>query len=322
MTVIDGLRCTWDFRDHLVAVEDDTMRADYRYDFTGRRVIKKVTRKKGEPQAQGADSAPVPAPKPASTSALYPTEHFEVRDADQPTKYVVNGSARVAHVIGSLSTNERIQRLRLRAGPNLISLAVTAENLAGELQAETISVPVIKALYRWSDAAGSYAPVNTGQTVPAGAIVWIHAATNAVLSVVGSYAEPAPRAVPPGGQYVAGPGLETWSPSLPASLACWAYSTADRRWQAQLPASLLPVSELPQIFPPGQVLYVNGGENAELAVPDPTCASAIIIRITRVLGGDDGRHGCSDRGNGILSVWSSATRAPASVCRRTLRVHG
>jgi hypothetical protein len=49
MTMIDGLRCTWDFRDRLVAVEDDTRRADYRYDFTGRRVIKKVTSKTGEP---------------------------------------------------------------------------------------------------------------------------------------------------------------------------------------------------------------------------------------------------------------------------------
>jgi hypothetical protein len=45
MTNIDGLKCTWDFRDRLVAVEDDTMRADYRYDFTGRRIIKRVQQK-------------------------------------------------------------------------------------------------------------------------------------------------------------------------------------------------------------------------------------------------------------------------------------
>ena len=269
MTVIDGMRCTWDFQDRLVAVEDDTMRADYRYDFTGRRVIKKVTWKQGESQTQGARSAAASSQRPASPSALNPTEHFEVREGDQPTKYVVNGSTRVAHVIGSLSSNERIQRLRLRAGPNLISLAVTAEDLAGQLQTGNASLPVIKSLHRWSEATGSYAPVIAGQTVSAGAILWIHAVTNAVLSVVGSYAEPAPHAVPAGGRYVAGAGLETWSPTLPAPLGFWAYSTADHRWQAQLPNDLLPVSELPQLFPPGQVLYVTGGEDVELAVPDP-----------------------------------------------------
>src|SRR5262245_12093752 len=42
MTRIDGLRCTWDIKDRLVEVEDDTMRAEYRYDFTDRRIIKRV----------------------------------------------------------------------------------------------------------------------------------------------------------------------------------------------------------------------------------------------------------------------------------------
>ncbi len=49
MEEIDGLRCTWDFMDHLVGLEDDTMVAEYRYDFSGRRVIKRVRWKKGEP---------------------------------------------------------------------------------------------------------------------------------------------------------------------------------------------------------------------------------------------------------------------------------
>ncbi len=269
MTVIDGLRCTWDFRDRLVAVEDDTMRADYRYDFTGRRVIKKVTWRNGQPPTQSVESAASPAPDPATTSALYPSEQFEIRDADQPTKYVFNGSTRVAHVIGSLSTNERIQRLRLQEGPNLISLAVTAKDLAGQLQTENASAQVIKNLYRWNEAAGSYVPVSAGQTVPAGTILWIHALTNAMLSVLGSYTEPAPQALSAGGRYIAGPGLEAWAPTLPGPLGFWAYSTADHRWQAQLPGGLAPVTELPQIFPPGQVLYVTGGENVELAVPDP-----------------------------------------------------
>jgi YD repeat-containing protein len=46
MTNVDGLSCTWDFKDRLVAVEDENMRADYTYDYTDRRITKRVTLKK------------------------------------------------------------------------------------------------------------------------------------------------------------------------------------------------------------------------------------------------------------------------------------
>ena len=42
MTIIDGLTNTWDFKDRLVAVENAEMRADYTYDYTDRRIIKRV----------------------------------------------------------------------------------------------------------------------------------------------------------------------------------------------------------------------------------------------------------------------------------------
>jgi RHS repeat-associated protein len=263
MTCIDGLKCIWDFKDRLVAVEDETMRAEYRYDFTGRRIIKRVWPK------PVTNSQPA-TPNLESSAVTYPGRYFEVREHDEPTKYVFNGATRVAHVVGSLSTNERIQRVRLRTGPNLIALAVTAANLAGQLRTELAgSGTVIKGLYRWSEITGGYVSVNDGQTVEAGSVLWINAVTNAVCGVVGSYAEPEPRAFWTAG-YVAGPGLETWSPTFPAWSGIWTYSAADRRWQARLPDGLLPVSELPQVFPPGQVLYVTGGERTEFAISDPT----------------------------------------------------
>ena len=42
MTNIDGLVCTWDFKDRLVAVENAEMRATYTYDYTDRRILKQV----------------------------------------------------------------------------------------------------------------------------------------------------------------------------------------------------------------------------------------------------------------------------------------
>src|SRR5690349_13927306 len=84
------------------------------------------------------------------TTTLYVGRHFEVRDQDQPVKYVFNGETRIAHVTGTLSTNVRLQRWRLRAGWNSVSLAVTATNLQGQLQQFANGVqPLVSAMYRW-----------------------------------------------------------------------------------------------------------------------------------------------------------------------------
>jgi hypothetical protein len=45
MTNIDGLTNTWDFKDRLVAVENEKMRAEYTYDYTDRRILKRVWEK-------------------------------------------------------------------------------------------------------------------------------------------------------------------------------------------------------------------------------------------------------------------------------------
>ncbi|HXI52828.1 MAG TPA: toxin TcdB middle/N-terminal domain-containing protein, partial [Candidatus Saccharimonadales bacterium] len=270
MTTMDGMRCTWDFRDRLVALENEVMRADYRYDHAGQRVIKRVTWKKDPASAPGHEAGGAAGAKPATTSALYPGDHFEVRDADQPTKYVFNGDTRVAQVVGSFSTNDRVQRIRLRTGANLFSLAVTAKDLAAQLGlGGPASGSRVTAVQRWNEATRSYTPVTAGQTVPAGAVLWIHAVTNVVVSVLGAYREPTPQTCPAGGGYVAGAGLEAWAPAFSASLGAWAYSAADRRWQAQLPGGLLTLAELPARFPPGQALYVTSDEDVELLAPDP-----------------------------------------------------
>ncbi|HWQ90638.1 MAG TPA: hypothetical protein VN673_03120, partial [Clostridia bacterium] len=45
MTLIDGMVCTWDFKDRLVRVEGPSMQAQYTYDYTDRRITKKVISK-------------------------------------------------------------------------------------------------------------------------------------------------------------------------------------------------------------------------------------------------------------------------------------
>jgi hypothetical protein len=92
----------------LVAIEDDTMRAEFRYDYTGRRVIKRVLWK---PTPSPDTSPPPPDLVASSTWVLYPGRHFEVREHDEPTKYVFAGPTRIARITGSLSNQQRVQRI-------------------------------------------------------------------------------------------------------------------------------------------------------------------------------------------------------------------
>src|SRR5262249_5240606 len=89
-----------------------------------------------------------------TTATTYVGRHFEVRDDDQPVKYVFNGPTRIASVTGSISADTRVQRLRLLPGWNLVSLAVTATDVAGRLQRDHPGA--IDSIYRWNAASADY----------------------------------------------------------------------------------------------------------------------------------------------------------------------
>ena len=77
MSDIDGLKCTWDFKDRLRFVENDEMRAEYIYDYTDRRIAKKVWNK--------------PAAKQGRRSAV--AEKRRSRDANTQT-WIITGFPR------------------------------------------------------------------------------------------------------------------------------------------------------------------------------------------------------------------------------------
>jgi RHS repeat-associated protein len=252
MTEIDGLRCTWDFKDRLVAVEDDTMRAEYRYDYTDRRVIKKVWSKP-------ATNAP-PA-NPQSSAVVYPGKHFEVREHDEPNKYVFNGDSRVAHVTGSLSTNHRIQRLRLYTGWNLCSLAVGGSSLASD---------AIAAAYQWNQSDHNWLPVSTNETLEAGTVLWLLAATNTTLALTGTYSDPTNQFIASGSSFVPSAGLECRKRSgIDGDLAWSSFDPLHRLWQIHKP--FIPVVDrgLPEAIAPGQAMFIDSEATAELEVPRP-----------------------------------------------------
>src|SRR4030095_4202396 len=99
--------------------------------------------------------------------------------------------------------------------------AVTATNALSQFSAGNSQV--IRAAYRWSAATGGWTAVAANETVPQGAVLWLNAATNAMLTVFGSYVEPTNSSVPAGGAFLPSAGLQVWSLTngLPGTLTAW-----------------------------------------------------------------------------------------------------
>lgn len=267
MTVIDDLTNTWDFKDRLVVVENSRMRAQYTYDYTDRRVMKRVWPKAGSFVPRGREGQSVGATNSQAIAVLYIDKYFEVRDHDAPTKYVWNGNTRVARVTGSLNTNIRLQRLRLWPGWNLLSLAVTTAASAFSLQPSAL---------RWEPNTLSWLPVSPKDILRAGAVLWLQATTNASLTIAGTYANPTNQPVTPGPNFLPVPGFEPLSltNSIVAPLSAiesfWSYAAAQQVWETQLPTALSNLNTLLPTLSPGEALFVHADDASELPAPDAT----------------------------------------------------
>ena len=201
----------------------------------------------------------------ASETTLYVNQHFEVRDRDQPTKYVFNGATRVARITGSLSTNTRIQRLRLQPGWNLCSVAVGGSLLprggAGEQSG------AVTAAYRWNQTG--WVSVSTNEVLAAGTVLWLHASTNSTLALTGTYSDPTNRVIQAGGYFQPGSGLEALPLPGVAGLDLWHHDAASQTWEIRAPA--IPTSDplMPELLAPGEALFVRTAVPAELEIPAP-----------------------------------------------------
>jgi len=200
-------------------------------------------------------------------TSIYVGKHFEVRDHDQPTKYVFNGESRVARITGSLSSNARIQRLRLDPGWNFRALALTAPNALHQFTNSQPTILDSRSIFQWSSLSLSWLPVPPGQSLAAGTILWIHAATNTTLAVTGAYADPTNRPVSVGGSFVPGSGLEALTlPTL--DLTLWRHDAASQTWYLRASDVPSPEAGNPQVLAPGEAMFINAGAPAELETPD------------------------------------------------------
>jgi RHS repeat-associated protein len=205
------------------------------------------------------------------TTTVYVCRHFEVRDYDQPVKYVFSRDVRVARVTGSLNSTTRVQRLRLFPGWNLRSLAVTAQNFAAQIS--NLHSNVVDAAFLWDEEMLTWQPVMTGQTVQAASILWLHAITEANLPVIGQYNDPTNQVVSPVGQFLPAAGLEavdlrTALLNFPLESA-FTYDSTALRWFSNLPSFIQRLPDLPLFLAPGEALFIKAQTATELQMTKP-----------------------------------------------------
>lgn len=189
VTRLGDTRMKWDFDDRLVEVDNGSELASYRYNLEDVRMSRYVRPKPGATNAGPTETV------------LYPFPGYEVRPGNSAEKLISLPGILLARFTKSLSATPRVQRVELRAGWNLVSVGLTTTNLQSQLDSvRTPAVPVMRA----DTTNGMVAPLAGPVTGPA--VVWVHARTNAVASIVGSVPEAGTAAVPARGAFL-GAGL-------------------------------------------------------------------------------------------------------------------
>ncbi len=258
MTDIDGMRCVWDYKDRLVSVDNDGIRAEYVYDYNDRRIAKKVW------NTSGADAEIDPA-----TTTLYTNKYYEIRENDQPVKYVFQGDTRVARITSTIDrTSERVQRIRIYKGWNLISLAVDTYNLREQLNIDTDDT--LKSAYRWDVIKKVFIEITHSDNLPAGTVIWILANEDSYLSILGTYNNPAKWPVTANGTFVPYTRREailfkeafSYNPKY-----IGLFDAKKQYWRTLISGALSYVSDLPDYFNPNQAVYVHAQEAQDLIFP-------------------------------------------------------
>ena len=252
MTDIDGLKCSWDFKDRLIAAENQRMSVRYQYDYADRRVIKGVTGRESKPVKTEIGNIGPERRNPSTTQ--YINRYFEIRPDDSELKYVWSGDTRVARIAEILDdTSRMIQRVRLRKGWNLTSLYVDGENAAISSKSND---NLVKS-FRWDNKKQSWDVVEDGD-LPAYTPLWLDSQRSTVLSLAGHRLTPR--------VFESRPGQSTWLLStgghsivVPRARGVWFWDYERGKWKTFLFGdSGVDGPFVSWLVDPGQVTYVSG----------------------------------------------------------------
>lgn len=231
MTNGDGMKLTWDYLDRLLSVETAENFSQYAYDYTGRRITKRVY-----------SEMPANAQTEPKSAVVYVDSTYEIRDG-QPIKYVHHNGKRVARITRQLnSSNEFVQRIPLQPGWNIVALAVDGANLS--LPAGIDSVHLLDA-----DAGTltQLADTGSGYQIPAGSLLWVEVSKHLVWSIKGAPINGpslAAQDFEPGKHWITNLGTQGIElDQLPASATLWLHDATAQQWSHRLTGELAAAAE-------------------------------------------------------------------------------
>lgn len=268
MTNIGDLQLTWNFAHQLAAAENGAMRAEYMYDHSGERVLKSVY----------AKTDGVPADVPEVTQ--YVAKYFEVREGEQPVKYVYDGETRLARVLGTMDPgSERVQRFRFASGWNLTAIGVETPDAATQLGIGLD--PAITGAYSWDALSASYVEVDENAALPGGTVLWVYAEQPLHAVVHGMpVAQDAQAGAVAGFNALRALHAARADSTLGDTLrAAWAFNADAQEWHARFGGDAAFLSDFPDFIGAGQPVFLAlddpatlnlGGEELDLQyyIPD------------------------------------------------------
>jgi len=256
MTDHNGDVYEWDFNDRLVRTTTPDTLADYVYDYSGQRVIKKS-------QTNGDDKV-----------VYYPDKDFEIRGG-KPVKYVFDGTRRVARVEGRLTgSGESARQVQnFRSGWNFFSLeiepddpaiAATLAPLAGHYTEVWTFDAAVQQYVGYSPAQGinDLTEIHAQQgyiiyvTTPTAVLISGTRATNGISLEPGWNLIPCPADMP----ISLADGLASIDGQYEA---VWGYDTTGDSWQGFLSHKPDFLNDL-QTLAPGRAYWIHMTEAAQL----------------------------------------------------------
>ena len=129
----------------------------------------------------------------------------------------------------------------------------------------------VNAVFRWDTAARVFLEVAPTETIAAGSVLWVRAPAADTVSVRGWPDDTPASSVPAGGSFHPGAGFASLGLEhfAPAQASVWRYDADTQRWQGRLSDVLANLSDLPNVLPSGESLFVRADSEVSLALPDP-----------------------------------------------------
>lgn len=230
VTAVDDATLAWDCEDQLIGFSKFGVEAVQVHSHDNRRVVKRV--------ARGRSTA----------ETIYLDAACEIQNG-AVVKYAFLDQRRLARIRGSLdSTRDRVQRLRLAPGWNLVAAAVESSASLREVFGADSAVYDLR--------GSSHSVVDTTAPIPAGRPLWVHVAASRVAYLRGRLVAVAPGEISPG-PFHAWPRLDPFQPArmLAGSAPVLVYDAAKESWLRNEP--LLPafLSEAREELDPAQAFW-------------------------------------------------------------------